>query len=91
MLGNTNARSLGLGNTTLTSPGWLVGAGVEYAVINRWTTSFEYDHVGAGSVTVPFPTVALIGTQTIAVKQSIDTLKLGVNNKFDWPDEIASR
>ena len=91
VLGNTNARSLGLGNTTLTSPGWLVGAGIEYAITNRWTTSLEFDHVGAGSVTVPFPTVALIAAQTIAVRQSIDTLKLGVNYKFDWPGAVVSR
>jgi opacity protein-like surface antigen len=84
VLGDTAARSLGLGNTTLTSTGWLAGAGVEYAITNHWTTFFEYDYIGVGSTTVPFPTVALVRAQNIAVKQSIDTLKLGVNYKFDW-------
>lgn len=91
VLGNTNARSLGYGNTTLTSSGWLAGAGVEYAITDHWTTSFEYDHIGVGSVTVPFPTVALVRAQNIAVRQAIDTLKLGVNYKFNWPAALAAR
>ena len=91
VLGNTNARALGYGNTTLTSLGWLVGAGIEYAITNHWTTAFEYDHVGVGSVTVPFPTVALLRVQNIGVKQSIDMLKLSINYKFDWPGTIAMR
>jgi opacity protein-like surface antigen len=91
VLGETAARNLGLGNTTLTSDGWLAGAGVEYAITNHWATFFEYDCIGIGSVTVPFPTVALVRAQNIAVKQSIDTLKLGVNYKFDWAGAALPR
>ncbi len=72
------------GSANLYEGGWTVGAGLEYALTNHWTTLFEYDHIGIGSVTVPFPTVAVINTQNIGIKQSIDLFKLGVNYKFDW-------
>ena len=65
--------------------GWTVGAGLEYALTDHWTTLFEYDHIGLGSMTVPFPTVALVNAQNISVKQSIDIFKLGVNYKFGGP------
>jgi hypothetical protein len=35
-------------------------------------------------VTVPFPSVATINTQHIGVSQWVDTLKLGVNYRFNW-------
>jgi hypothetical protein len=46
----------------------------------------EYDHIGAPSATVPFPSVAVINTQTISVKQSVNLFKLGVNYKFELAD-----
>ena len=51
-----------------------------------WTALAEYDHVGVPSATVPFPSVAVINTQTIGVKQSVNLFKLGVNYKFELAD-----
>ncbi len=91
LLGNTNgALKLGTGSTSVNAGGWTVGAGLEYALTNHWTTLFEYDHIGIGSVTVPFPTVALINAQTISVKQSLDIFKMGVNYKFDWATLVVA-
>ena len=89
--GNTGSLALGTGSTNVTASGWVAGGGVEYALANHWTTSFEYDHIGLGSVIVPFPTVAVINTQSISVRQSIDIIKLGVNYKFDWPGLIVAQ
>ena len=91
LLGNTNALALGSGSTGLTSGGWVAGAGLEYALTNNWTTVVECDHIGVGSTTVPFPTMAVINAQNIAVKQSIDILKLGVNYKFAWAGPVVAR
>ena len=83
--GNTNGSlTLGLGTTTIDKFGWTAGLGLEYAITDHWTTSFEYDHIGLGDVTVPFPSVATINTQRIGVTQWVDTLKLGVNYRFNW-------
>ena len=88
--GNTNALSLGMGSTTVDTFGWTAGIGLEYAITDHWTTSFEYDHIGLGDVTVPFPTVATINTQHIGVTQWVDTLKLGVNYRFNWFEPMAA-
>ncbi|MGB8277764.1 MAG: outer membrane beta-barrel protein [Methylovirgula sp.] len=81
---NTNALALGTGSTNVNEAGWTVGGGVEYALTKNWSTMVEYDHIGMGSTTVPFPTVAVINGQNIAVRQNIDIFKLGVNYKFDF-------
>jgi opacity protein-like surface antigen len=88
--GNTFNVTLGTGSANVTTSGWVAGVGLEYALTNHWTTSFEYDHVGLGSVIVPFPTVATINSQIIGVAQSIDTIKLGLNYKFDWGAPILA-
>lgn len=80
--GNTNILRLGTGSATGIASGWLVGGGIEYAITNRWTTSFEYNHVGFSSVTVPFPTVGLVKNQSIGVGQSLDIVKLALNYKL---------
>lgn len=84
VFGNTDALTLGSGSTTLDNWGWTIGVGAEYAITNHWTTFAEYDHIGAPSASPPFPTVAVINANSIAVKQSADLFKLGVNYKFDF-------
>jgi opacity protein-like surface antigen len=39
--GNTNALSLDTGSTTVGASGWTAGIGLEYAITDYWTTSFE--------------------------------------------------
>jgi opacity protein-like surface antigen len=88
--GNTFAQSLGAGSTTLDTYGWTAGIGLEYALTNHWTTSFEYDHIDLSTVTVPFPSVATINRQRITVVEPIDVLKLGVNYRFNWFEQPAA-
>jgi opacity protein-like surface antigen len=83
VLGNTAALALGAGGTTLDRWGWTVGGGIEYALTNHWSALAEYDHVGISSADVPFPSVAVINTQQIGVRQSVNLFKLGVNYKFE--------
>ena len=84
VLGNTNALKLGAGSTSETVWGWTAGIGLEYAITNHWTTFAEYDHIGLPSKTVSFPTVAVISAADIAVTQSADVFKMGVNYKLDF-------
>lgn len=69
----------------------MAGVGLQYALTKNWSTLFEYEHIGISNVTVPFPAVALVNTQTIGVKQSLDILKLGVNYKLDWTGPFGTR
>ena len=82
VLGNTGALGLGFGSTSLIALGWTAGVGIEYALTNHWTTFAEYDHIGLPATNVPFPTVAVIGAAPIAVTQSVDLFKLGMNYNF---------
>lgn len=95
LLGNTADKrtilALGTGSTSLTEWGWTLGGGLEYALTDHWTAFAEYDYIGIGSVTVPFPTVARINSQSINVKQSVDFFKLGVNYKFDWAAPVVAK
>jgi outer membrane immunogenic protein len=67
----------------MTTWGWTVGGGVEYALSDNWSTMFEYDHIDVPTTTVPFPTVALISAQNISVGGGINVVKVGVNYRFN--------
>jgi opacity protein-like surface antigen len=88
--GDTAILVLGTGTTAVNKWGWTVGAGIEYAVTDNWTTQLEWNHIDVSSVTVPFPTVAMINTQNISVAQSINLIKLGVNYKFNWAGPVVA-
>jgi opacity protein-like surface antigen len=84
LFANTLAASLGTCSTSLDTWGWTLGGGIEYALTNHWTTFVEYDHIALlPAASVPFPTVAVINTQAISVRQMVDLFKIGMNYKFD--------
>jgi opacity protein-like surface antigen len=89
--GNNGGSNVGNETVDKTAAGWMAGVGLQYALTKNWSTLFEYEHIGISNVTVPFPAVALVNTQTIGVKQSLDILKLGVNYKLDWTGPFGTR
>jgi len=54
------------------SPGWLLGAGIEYGITRNWTTKIEYDYLGLDSW----------NTGALTVKPNIQMLTVGFNFKF---------
>jgi opacity protein-like surface antigen len=90
LLGNTGALALGAGSTSQTRGSAVAGVGVEYGLTNHWSTLLEYDHIFDSSSAVPFPTVAVINTAAISVKQSADLMKVGVNYRFDAAGPIVA-
>jgi opacity protein-like surface antigen len=89
LFGNTGALTLGSGEATLQTWGWTVGAGIEYGLTNHWSTFAEYDHTSLPASTTPFPTVAVVNTATIGVRQTMDVFKLGINYNFKLADLAA--
>jgi opacity protein-like surface antigen len=83
LFANTLAATLGTGSTNLDTWGWTIGTGIEYGLTDHWTVVAEYEHVGLPGTTVSFPTVAVVNTQSISARQTVDLFKLGVNYKFD--------
>ena len=63
--------------------GWTVGAGVEWAITDNWSTQIEYDHYDFGSRGVTLVS-SLAGAPPIAatINDHVDAVKLGLNYRF---------
>jgi outer membrane immunogenic protein len=66
-------------SATATAPGWVAGAGVEWRLAQCWTARVEYLHLALSSQSFVFP----LATQRIDASARIDTVRFGVNYKFD--------
>jgi opacity protein-like surface antigen len=81
-------------NTGITSWGWTLGAGAEYAMTAHWTVRAEYDYMDLGSKNVLAPNPSVITAPTApqtgvffpvpgtTVSQQIHVFKLGLNYKL---------
>ncbi len=58
--------------------GWTLGAGVEYAITNNWTTRVEYRHTDYGSAVARFP----VSGYAENINPVIDSVMVGINYKF---------
>jgi len=68
------ATGAGFGSTGSDRAGWTVGGGIEYALSNKWTIKLEYLHVDFGNINWP----------PVRVHFDEDTVRAGVNYKFNW-------
>jgi outer membrane immunogenic protein len=68
--------------------GWTGGAGIEYALTQNWSAKLEYDFMDFGNQQLVFVTTPVGTTETqtttAEIKQRIQTVKFGLNYKFDW-------
>jgi high affinity Mn2+ porin len=77
-----NAQVIGNQEKVLnTRLGWVVGGGVEYAFAPHWTARLEYLYSQFGHADVTLPS----GTQ-YASSMDLQSLRVGLNRKIDWPD-----
>lgn len=64
--------------------GWMLGAGVEYALWSNWSAKLEYNYLRFGAVTPAFATTGgLTVTGTADVKLSTHIVKAGLNYRFN--------
>ena len=72
--------------TDSTRSGWMVGAGLEYALLNNWSAKIEYNYLNFGSHDY---TVAGAGgggyPSTVTIDQNIHVVKAGLNYRFGGP------
>jgi outer membrane immunogenic protein len=72
--------------TSMTSTGmfdgWTGGGGLEYAMSPEWTIKAEYLHFDFGSQA--FNVQAAAGTFPFTEKLTADTVKVGINYRFNW-------
>lgn len=67
-----------------TRSGWMLGAGLEYAIWDNWSAKLEYNYLRFGSIT---PTLTTTGTLSVAgtsdVKLNTHIVKAGLNYRFN--------
>lgn len=70
-------------NSTQDRAGWTVGAGIEWApaMLTNWSLFAEYDHYGFGTKNMSECFTATCSA--VAVRQNINSVKLGANYKFN--------
>jgi outer membrane immunogenic protein len=73
--------------------GWLLGAGLEYAVTNNWTVKLEYDFLGVGSRTFVIPVTSpfLAGDTFHSNNRNVQEIKVGFNYLFNWGAPVGGR
>jgi opacity protein-like surface antigen len=59
--------------------GWTVGAGLEKALWGSWSVRLEYDYFDFGQKNVAMTDSNLALTGTVAAKQSLQTVRVGLN------------
>jgi outer membrane immunogenic protein len=73
------------GSTNNTSSGWLVGAGIEWAVAPNWSVKIEYDYLGLDSETFTAPAGTFLAGDTFATSNpNIQMVKIGANYLFKY-------
>jgi outer membrane immunogenic protein len=71
--------------TSVTRPGWTVGGGLEWAFWNNWSAKVEYNFYNFDTRNLAFPgTIAGVPEVVpgIDIKETISTVKFGVNYRF---------
>jgi outer membrane immunogenic protein len=71
--------------TSVTRPGWTVGGGLEWAFWNNWSAKVEYNLYNFDTRNLAFPgTIAGVPevVPSIDIKETISTVKFGVNYRF---------
>jgi len=64
--------------------GWVVGAGLEQALTDKWSWKIEYNYINLNPTGIALTLVSNTSdVQTFDVRQSIQTVKLGLNYRFN--------
>jgi outer membrane immunogenic protein len=77
-------------NDAQTRTGWVVGAGIEYALWHNLFVKLEYLHVDLGTGRYISPPVVIAGFtyDTRDVRLTDDILRVGLNYRFNWAGPI---
>ena len=74
------------GSNTFSRLGWMVGAGVEYAVTNNLTLKAEYNYLNFGSENETLTATSSTSgplTALVTTKPTMNVIKIGVNWLFN--------
>ena len=73
------------GSNTDTNSGWLVGAGIEWALAPNWSVKIEYDYLGLNSQTFTAPAGGFLAGDTFTTSNpNVQMVKVGANYLFKY-------
>jgi outer membrane immunogenic protein len=71
--------------------GWTVGAGIEVLLAQNWSAKVEYNHYDFGSRQVTLVGPAFPAGIPENIRQTIDTVKVGLNYRFGGAGPVVAR
>lgn len=75
-----------------TRTGWMLGAGVEWALWDNWSAKIEYNYMDFGRDRFAVANVPGPGTLVnVDIDQQVHVVKLGVNYRFNWGAPVVAR
>jgi outer membrane immunogenic protein len=81
----TTGASVTIFNNNKTNSGWLVGAGIEWALASNWSVKIEYDYLGLSSRTFVVPAGGFFGGDTFTTSNpNVQMAKVGFNYLFNY-------
>ena len=84
-ISNTATGASITGSNTNTNSGWLVGAGIEWALAPNWSVKIEYDYVGLNSQTFTAPAGGFLAGDTFTTSNpNVQMVKVGANYLFKY-------
>jgi outer membrane immunogenic protein len=72
-------------SANVTRAGWTVGAGVEWAFLNRWSAKLEYIYMDLGTFNLTFPGTGPYATVVTSTHFTDNIVRAGINYSFGGP------
>jgi outer membrane immunogenic protein len=71
--------------------GWMVGGGVEWAVVDNWSVKVEYNFMDFRDDSFDFRTPAGVAFATARIDQQMHVVKAGLTYRFNWGGPVVAR
>jgi outer membrane immunogenic protein len=80
------------GTAQVTRTGWTVGAGAEYLFAPNWSAFAEYGYMDFGTKRLSYITPDVPPAFfPLDVRQSVQTVRVGVNYRFNWAGPVVAK
>jgi outer membrane immunogenic protein len=76
--------STAAGTAGSTRSGWMAGGGIEYGLSPNWSAKLEYNYLDLGTDNLVLPPATSVDTK-------VQTLKAGINYRFNWDGPVSRR
>jgi outer membrane immunogenic protein len=71
--------------------GWMVGGGVEWAIVDNWSVKIEYNFMDFREDSFNFTTPGGVAFGVAQIDQQMHVVKAGLNYRFNWGGPVTAR